>query len=230
MYDRPDLVREAEKLRETIRWQSFDGQFFVDNAKRVNGKLQATTNRTEVCQYFAFYFDVAKPETHSQLWQRLLKDFGPQRKQSKAFPEVHPANAFIGNVLRLELLSRNGVCQQLVDESLAYQLYMADRTGTLWENDGAYASCNHGFASHGGVHVLFRDVLGLQRVDTVNKVVQLRFTDSRLDWCQGGMPTADGMVELRWRKQEGKRIYQVSAPAGYSVQSENRSELEAVRR
>ena len=85
----------------------------------MDGKLQPTTNRTEVCQYFAFYFDVAKPETHSQLWQRLLKDFGPQRKQTKAFPEVHPANAFIGNVLRLELLSRNGVCQQLVDESLA---------------------------------------------------------------------------------------------------------------
>ena len=128
----------------------------------MNGKLQITTNRTEVCQYFAFFFDVAKPETHSELWQRLVKDFGPQRKQTKAFPEVHPANAFIGNVLRLELLSRYGLCQQLLDESLAYQLYMADRTGTLWENDGAYASCDHGFASHGGVHVLYRDVLGLQ--------------------------------------------------------------------
>ena len=230
MYDLPDLVREAGKLREAIRWQSFDGQFFVDNAKRVNGKLQPTTNRTEVCQYFAFYFDVAKPETHSQLWQKLLKDFGPQRKQSKAFPDVHPANAFIGNVLRLELLSRNGVCQQLVDESLAYQLYMAERTGTLWENDGDYASCNHGFASHGGVHVLYRDVLGLHQVDTVNKIVHLRFTDSRLDWCEGRVPTADGPVELRWRKESGKRVYQVTAPAGYAIQSENRSDLEAVRR
>jgi alpha-L-rhamnosidase len=230
MYDLPELVRDAEKVRETVRWQSFDGQFFVDNAKRVNGKLQPTTNRTEVCQYFAFYFDVAKPETHSQLWQRLLKDFGPQRKQTKAFPEVHPANAFIGNVLRLELLSRNGVCQQLLDECLAYQLYMVDRTGTLWENDGAYASCDHGFASHGGTHVLFRDVLGLQQVDSVNKVVRLRFTDSKLDWCEGSTPTPDGLVELRWRKDGGKRIYQITAPAGYRIETENRSELEAVRR
>ena len=166
----------------------------------------------------------------SQLWQKLLKDFGPQRKQSKAFPDVHPANAFIGNVLRLELLSRNGVCQQLVDELLAYQLYMAERTGTLWENDGDYASCNHGFASHGGVHVLYRDVLGLHQVDTVNKIVHLRFTDSRLDWCEGRVPTADGPVELRWRKESGKRVYQVTAPAGYAIQSENRSDLEAVRR
>jgi len=229
LYDIPDLVRDADKLREIIRYQSYDGNFFIDNARRVDGKLQPTTNRTEVCQYFAFYFDVAKPETHSQLWQHLLKDFGPQRKQTKAFPEIRPANAFIGNVLRLELLSRYGVCQQLLDESLAYQLYMADRTGTLWENDGPYASCDHGFASHGGVHVLFRDVLGLQEVDTLNKTVQVRFTDSRLDWCEGRIPTPDGPIALRWRKQDGKLIYQLSTPAGYTFKLENRSPLEAVR-
>jgi alpha-L-rhamnosidase len=229
MYGLPELVEDAERMRETIRRQSFEAGFFADNAKRVNGKLQTTTNRTEVCQYFAFFFEVAKPETHSELWQRLIRDFGPQRKQTKAFPEVHPANAFIGNVLRLELLSRYGLCQQLLDESLAYQLYMADRTGTLWENDGAYASCDHGFASHGGVHVLYRDVLGLQQVDTVNKNVQLRFTDSRLDWCEGCLPTADGPVELRWRKEGGKLVYEATVPAGYTVRIENRSGLPAVR-
>jgi alpha-L-rhamnosidase len=228
MYGLSELTDDAERIRETIRRQSFDAGFFADNAKRVNGKLQTTTNRTEVCQYFAFFFDVAKPETHSELWQRLVKDFGPQRKQTKAFPEVHPANAFIGNVLRLELLSRYGLCQQLLDESLAYELYMAERTGTLWENDGAYASCNHGFASHVGVHVLYRDVLGLEQVDTVNHLVQLRFTDSRLDWCEGRLPTVDGPVELRWRKDGGKLVYQVSAPAGYTIKTENRTGLQAV--
>jgi alpha-L-rhamnosidase len=229
MYGLSELTEDAERIRETIRRQSFEAGFFADNAKRVNGKLQTTTNRTEVCQYFAFYFDVAKPETHSELWLRLIKDFGPQRKQTKAFPEVPPANAFIGNVLRLELLSRYGLCQQLLDESLAYQLYMVDRTGTLWENDGAYASCNHGFASHGGVHVLYRDVLGLEQVDTVNKNVQLRFTDSHLDWCEGRLPTADGPVELRWRKEVGKLVYQTTVPVGYTVRIENRSGLQAVR-
>ena len=229
MYGLSELTEDAERIRETIRRQSFEAGFFADNAKRVNGKLQTTTNRTEVCQYFAFFFDVAKPETHSELWQRLRKNFGPQRKQTKAFPEVHPANAFIGNVLRLELLSRYGLCQQLLDESLAYQLYMVDRTGTLWENDGAYASCDHGFASHGGVHVLYRDVLGLQQVDTLNRNVQLRFTDSRLDWCEGSLPTADGPVELRWRKDGGKRLYQITVPTGYTVRTENRSGLQAVR-
>ena len=73
---------------------------------------------------------------------------------------------------------------------------MADCTGTLWENDGAYASCDHGFASHGGVHVLFRDVLGLQEVDTVNKTVQVRFTDSRLDWCEGSSQANRGTLGI----------------------------------
>ena len=228
MYGRPDLLAEAEKLRGVIRKQSFDGRFFVDNALRRDGKLQVTTNRTEVCQYFAFFFHVATPETHQQLWQTLTKDFGPQRKQTKAFAEVHPANAFVGNVLRLELLSRAGLSQQLLDESLAYQLYMAERTGTLWENDGAYASCNHGFASHGGVRVLYRDVLGLASVDTVNKAVQLRFTDLKLDRCEGSMPTPDGPVSLRWRRAGTKLRYHVSAPAGYTVKVDNRSQLQTV--
>ncbi len=230
MYGMSELSEDAERIREIIRRQSCETGFFADNAKRVNGKLQTTTNYSEVCQYFAFFFDVAKPETHSELWHRLVKDFGPQRKQTKAFPEVHPANAFIGNVLRLELLSRYGLCQQLLDESLAYQLYMADWTGTLWENDGAYASCNHGFASHGGVHVLYRDVLGLQDVDVVGKNVQLRFTDSRLEWCEGRLPTVDGPVALRWRKDAGKLIYQVTAPAGYTIKTENHSGLQTVQR
>jgi len=229
MYDLPELTADAERIRQVIRQQSFDGSFFVDNAKRRDGQLVVTTNRSEVCQYFAFFFGVATPESHPKLWQTLLTDFGPQRKQTKAHREIHAANAFVGNVLRLELLSRYGHCQQLLDESLAYQLYMAERTGTLWENDGAYASCDHGFASHGGVHVLYRDVLGLYSVDTVKQAVQLRFTNNRLDWCEGRLPTDKGPVSLRWRKAEGKLIYQVSAPAGYAVTVENAAGLELVR-
>jgi alpha-L-rhamnosidase len=229
LYQLPEFLDEAAKIRETIRRQSFDGQFFVDNAVRKDGKLEVTRNRTEVCQYFAFYFDVATPETHAKLWQMLTRDFGPQRKQIKAHLDVYPANAFIGNVLRLELLSRYGLCQQLLDESLAYQLYMADLTGTLWENDGAYASCNHGFASHSGVHSLYRDVLGLHTVDTVGKTVRLRFTDLLLDWCEGSIPTADGPVALRWRKADKTIRYQLVVPAGYDLKVDNLSKLELVR-
>lgn len=217
LYDAPGLTAEAERLREGIRRLAFDGEFFVDNAVRRNGRLEVTRNRSEVCQYFAFFFEVATPASHPDLWRVLRDDFGPRRRQTQAHPEVAPANAFVGNVLRLEILSRYARCQQTLDESVDYLLYMAEKTGTLWENDGDYASCNHGFASH-VIHVLDRDVLGLAEVDPVQRQIRLRFSDLRLDWCEGALPVPGGRVSLQWRKTgPGFYRYRLEYPAGYAL-------------
>ena len=97
---------------------------------------------------------------------------------------------------------------------------MADRTGTLWEMDSPSASCNHGFASH-AAHVFFRDVLGLQRVDTVGKTIQVRLNDIKLDWCKGVLPTPQGTVELAWRKTGNQLAYHLLTPTGYQVEIQN---------
>jgi alpha-L-rhamnosidase len=219
MYAQPELLSRAEKMREVIRRQSFEGEFFVDNALRKENKLEVTKNQTEVCQYFAFFFGVANPDTHKQLWDTLREQFGPKRAETKAFSQVHPANAFVGNYLRLELLSRFGYCRQLKDELLEYFLYMAERTGTLWEHNRPSASCNHGFASH-VAHCLYRDVLGVHRVDTQNRVVELRFSNVGLEWCQGEMPTRDGPLRVQWYKQADTIFYQADIPAGYVLKVE----------
>lgn len=74
LYGDSALHHQAAAVRDTIREQSFDGEFFVDNAVRAeDGSLEVTRNRTETCQYYAFFFDVATPETHAGLWERLLK-------------------------------------------------------------------------------------------------------------------------------------------------------------
>ena len=105
--------------------------------------------------------------------RRCRADFGPQRKTTgKLHPDIHPANAFIGNYLRLELLSRYGCCQQVLDESIGYLHFMADRTGTLWESDSPTASCSHGFASH-VVRSCYRDVLGFHRLDPIHRTLAL---------------------------------------------------------
>ena len=150
-------------------------------------------------------------------------------RQTKAFSEVHLANSFIGNMLRMELLSRDGRSQQILDESIAYLLYMAERTGTLWENVGAYASCNHGFASH-IVHTLYRDVLGVYEIHPHQKRIQLRFGDLKLDWCEGRLPTPHGEIRLRWWKEGERVLYKLVVPSGYQVQVENRTgkKLESV--
>lgn len=216
LYGLPQLGEEAGKIRAVIRRQSFDGAFFVDNAVRQGGKLQVTQNKSEVCQYFAFYFGIADSEKYPGFWRTLRDDFGPHRDETKTFPDVRKANAFIGNVLRLEMLSRMGLQQQLLDESVSYLLYMAKRTGTLWENVGVTGSCDHAFASH-IVNVLYRDVLGLHEIDTVHKAVRVRFPDVNLSWCEGSVPVSDGRITLAWRQEGPKKLYRFAAPAGYQT-------------
>jgi alpha-L-rhamnosidase len=143
------------------------------------------------------------------------------------YPEIHPANSFVGNVLRTEMLSQWGLTQQLLDESVAYYLYMAQRTGTLWENITPEASCNHGFASH-VVHLLYRDVLGLNEIDPRGKSVSVRFSDLDLSWCEGRVPLASGTVSLRWRKDSGKMVYRLELPYGFRASIKNFSGLELV--
>ncbi|NLE60541.1 MAG: hypothetical protein GX616_19520, partial [Planctomycetes bacterium] len=159
----------------------------------------------------------------------LCEQFGPKRNQTKAFPDIAMSNAFIGNMLRLELLSRHGLCRQLFDESIDYNLYMADRTGTLWENVHPGASCNHGFASH-MVHSLYRDVLGLKRIDSVRRNVQVRIADQPLEWCEGHVPAPDGGVTMRWWREGEKTLYRLSVPAGYRIEVENLTGKELVAR
>ncbi|MGN0492613.1 MAG: hypothetical protein ACI4F7_03110 [Acutalibacteraceae bacterium] len=143
-----ELTEKAEKLKITVRERSFDGEFFRDNEVYENGKLISTANRTETCQYYAFFTGVATKELYPELWKILSTEFGPDRVKNGVYPEIHTSNAFIGNFLRLELLCRNGDYSKLLEEIKGYFLYMAERTGTLWEHKDTCASCNHGFASY----------------------------------------------------------------------------------
>ena len=218
LYADKSLNEQAEQVREAIRRQAFDGEYFVDNAVRdKRGRLQLTGNHTETCQYYAFMFGVATPESHAELWKRLRDEFGPARKQNKKYPDVPYSNAFIGNYLRLELLSREGLSQQILDESIAEFLKMADQTGTLWEHLDTSASCNHGFASH-VIRVLNRDVLGVYSISTQQKKVVLRFSECGLKLCKGSIPVGSESVDMEWTMADGKMQVQLSLPEGYTYE------------
>ena len=149
LYDMPELDKEADRLAETIRNKSFTGKWFCDNSVYgEDGVARLSGLCTESCQYYAFFSGVASKELYPELWETLVNDFGPERKQNNKHPEIFFANAFIGNYLRLELLYREGLYGKVIENVRGYFDYMAKKTKTLWENDGDYASCNHGFASH----------------------------------------------------------------------------------
>lgn len=221
--NRPDLSDEANRIRKTILMQSWTGEWFCDNAVRQpDGALKLSGECTETCQYYAFFHRIATPETHPGLWKTLLNDFGPSRydprDRSKLLnhPEVWPSNAFIGNYLRLKLFERMGMGQRILDEAKGYFLYMADRTGTLWENDTARASCNHGFASY-IARLLVKGVLGAE-VDLRGRKVSLRETDAAVDFCEVTLPAgADFITVVRRRVADGKVALDAKVPAGWTV-------------
>lgn len=154
LYALPELSEKANAMRKTIRQLSWNGAFFEENAIRnPEGKLIKTGHTTETGQYYAFYFDVAFPETDGELFERMRKVFGPKRDADKVYPEVYPSNAIVGNYLRLEILLRYGFKAQVLQECRDFFLEMANLTGTLWEHSKLSASLNHGFASMAAVYI-----------------------------------------------------------------------------
>lgn len=156
LYDMPELVDKASKMREVIREKAWNGMFFEDNAVRdADGNLVKTGHTTETCQYYAFFFGVATPDTHAELFERMLNEFGPERDDEKVWPQVYRSNAFIGNYLRLEIMLRYGYHSRVLRDCRAFFTGMAQLTGTLWEHSriGTDASLNHGFASVAAVYI-----------------------------------------------------------------------------
>jgi alpha-L-rhamnosidase len=211
LLDEPVWAEKARKVRETVRKMSYDGLFFVDNAVGSEGRLIMTGNRSEVCQYFAFYFGVASAETHPELWKVLVQEFGSGRT---THTDVAPANMLIGEVLRLELLARAGLSRQVCEELVSYTRRMADSTGTLWENNQPTASANHGFASHAAVW-LIQEALGLRGFETVREQAGLVVPKNDLEWCEGILPIPAGPVEASWRRDGDGVVSELRLPAGY---------------
>ena len=217
LYNDPTLTEQAAQVRKVIVEQSFDGEFFIDNAVRgKGGRLELTRNRTETCQYYAFYLGTATPESHPELWTKMLDKFGAVRTTNNEYPEIHPSNAFIGNYLRMELLSQAGRAKQILDENRSFYLPMVDKTGTLWENMTDHASCNHGFAAH-IARVLYRDVLGVYEIAPNEKRVVLRFNDCGLTHCKGSIPVGDESVDVEWSLENDTLTATVYIPEGYTV-------------
>jgi alpha-L-rhamnosidase len=228
LYGDSAWMEKSTRIRQTIIRQSFNGSFFVDNAVRVDGKLKVTDNMSEVCQYFAFFFHIADPVSFPDLWKKLTVEFGPNRNKDLTYPRVHPANAFTGNYIRMDMLSFYGLQAQLLSEIQDYFYAMAEQTGTLWENMQSSASCNHGFASYLG-HVLYRDVLAIKKIDYINKEITVCFSGIDLESCSGTIPVENELIALEW-KRSGKTIeYTLKTPPGFSVKIDNKEQATLVK-
>ena len=148
MFDDIALSEKAARIHKAVNELSYVGPFYCDNAVRKDGRLVLSGQFTESCQNYAFFCGTATPETRPELFSILMEDFGPERAKTGKWSEVYPANMFIGNYIRLEMMSKYGEDEKLLQNIRGYFLDMARSTGTLWEKVDINGSLCHGFASH----------------------------------------------------------------------------------
>ena len=207
------LAEKAEKLKKTIIEKSYNGTFFVDNALRENGVLKATENISETCQNYAAFFNVFTREENPAFYQRLLDELGCFHRE-QFYPDVHASNMFIGYILRLSILLREGARSAVLAECKNRFLGMAEETGTIWELFQTNASCNHGFGSVVGQMIVYA-VTGLTRVDEREKVVYFSKEYEKMD-AKATIPLRAGSVSITL--ETGARS--VETAGGYHIRVE----------
>lgn len=148
LYGDENCLKKAEFIKEQINKFSFNGNFYIDNMIR-NDKNEfiKTDHITETCQYYAFYFDIATKETKPDLFDLMLKVFGPKRNENEVYSDIAKSNIIVGDYFRLFILLKYGYNDQIKEEIVDYFYEMAVKTGTLWEHESPWASLNHGLTS-----------------------------------------------------------------------------------
>lgn len=140
------LITKSEMLKRKIIELSFDGKFFGDQALRNQDNVPILCEHiSEVCQYYAFMFEIADRENFNELYKMLVTDFVPG---SENWNNIEKANAFMGMYMRMELLLKWGHKDQLLKEIKMFFGHMSDITGTLWEHKHMTNSLNHGFTAY----------------------------------------------------------------------------------
>lgn len=210
LYGIDSYAVRAAQIKDSIIRLSYNGEFFEDNAVRENNQLVRKGNTTETCQYYAFYFGIADEKSFPALFNTLISKFGFSRP-STVYENVHRSNAFIGNFLRLDLLKIFGKTKQMLDECVDYLWSMADRTGTLWENDDISASCNHGFTAY-TANLITAAVCGYQGFDKKSKTIFLSPVADNRDFT-ASFPIGDEQFEIA--RKHGNTEY--TLPNGYKI-------------
>jgi len=149
LYGDNEKIEKAKRKKELIIKQSFNGEFFEDNAVRDDdGNIVRTGNISETCQYYALYFGFADGVKFTHYKNIIISKFGRKRDDKNTYPNVFKSNAFIGNLLRLCCLLKEKEYKRVLDEVENFYYDQAKLTDTLWEHDSIRSSLNHGFGSY----------------------------------------------------------------------------------
>ena len=219
----PEYEEKGRKIKAIIREMSYNGEFFADHAIRVDGELVVQEDFSETCQYYAIFFGLADAKRDPEFVKKMMECFGFTRDDEKVYPHVYKSNMFIGNFIRLLILSKERYYERLVAECKLFFSVMAKTTSSLWENrvvrdDLKYhirGSCCHGFASS-VAKFLVEALTGYRGFDEAQKIIY--FSSFNLDIsCEFTLPIGDHDFCLI-ENVRGKVT--VSLPKGYRLSYE----------
>ncbi len=185
-----ELIIKAEKIKQTIIEQSFNGEVFEDNRLRENGSLISKGHHTEVCQYFAIYFGIAEGERFRDYRNYILNELSLLNRRD-IFGLDKP-NIVVGILLREEILMAESKIDLMLNEIIGCFLPMAERTGTLWENTYETASCNHGLMGVVGRWIVYclTGFIGFDGNEPIIHDIKRRFD------CVISVPYQSGILRL----------------------------------
>ena len=218
-----EYEERAKKIKALVREMSYNGEYFADQAIRVDGKLEVQKEYSETCQYYAIFFGAADNARDPEFIKTMMCDFGITRDDTKVHPNVYKSNMFIGNFIRLLILAKERYYEKLVEESKCFFAVMAKTTSSLWENriereDLKYhirGSCCHGFASS-VAKFLVEALTGYRGFDEAQKIIY--FSSFNLDIsCEFKLPIGDNDYCLI-ENVRGKAT--VTLPKGYRLSYE----------
>ena len=153
LYGRTELCEKAERVAARTAELSFDGEMFVDNARRdADGKLDNTKNASEAGQYYAILFGNFELTDKKYAGLHALVASGFENFERDG-GEFVPVNAFIGFYLRICALMKLGEGVRLCEDIKRFFGGMSKETGTLWEYKEGKGSRDHGFASYAAVAI-----------------------------------------------------------------------------
>ena len=194
LYGDEALAEKSERIKKAIVRLGFDGKVFKDNLIRKEGVLVLTENYSETCQYYALFCGISQRESFERF---LLGKYGDEK--AAKLPEA--SNMLTGHCLRLWWLIEKGYRKQAIIESKQMLLAMANKTGTLWENDKPSASCNHGFTSVLTVF-LIRILTGYRGCDVKTHTLFFDEEYEREMDCEVVLPVGDKECKVCVRKGE----------------------------
>lgn len=215
LYEDDKLLEKAAVIKQTIREEAFDGEYFRDGANIAeDGSVVLSELISEASQSYAVFTGIAdeNDEKYVKFFDTFYHVLGLQRKQQGIMPEIAFSSGFIGLTLRMISLVELDKIEQALKEIKEYYGPMAAQNGTLWEMDVDHCiSLNHGYNAYAAVMIV-KALTGLEQWVPGERKLVIKPRKPMMEY-KVTINTEYGAIAIR--TEDGK--VKVSAPREYDV-------------